>query len=121
MPEPRQRRAFLRRAKRFMTAAHLPVLERYLHWVGAYTPAQKAALYTDDFRQTLGGNDSGHWLREALTVGQLMMATVLLVAGRRMALAALEERDALPSVLARDSHVREIRPTGAAALRARAE
>jgi asparagine synthase (glutamine-hydrolysing) len=66
MPEPRQRRAFLRRAKRFMTAAHLPVLDRYLHWVGAYTPAQKAALYSADFRAELAGNDSGHWLREAL-------------------------------------------------------
>ena len=32
-----------------MTAAHLPVLDRYLHWVGAYTPAQKASLYTDEF------------------------------------------------------------------------
>jgi asparagine synthase (glutamine-hydrolysing) len=66
MPEPRQRRAFLRRAKRFMTAAHLPVLDRYLHWVGAYSPSQKLGLYTDDFLETLHGNDSGHWLREAL-------------------------------------------------------
>jgi len=66
VPEPRQRRAFLRRAKRFMTAAHLPVLDRYLHWVGAYTPSQKLALYSPDFVDLLGGNDSGHWLREAL-------------------------------------------------------
>ena len=66
VPEPRQRRAFLRRAKRFMTAAHLPVLDRYLHWVGAYSPAQKLSLYTDDFVDQLHGNDSGHWLREAL-------------------------------------------------------
>jgi asparagine synthase (glutamine-hydrolysing) len=66
VPEPRQRRAFLRRAKRFMTAAHLPVLDRYLHWVGAYTPAQKSSLYTDDFVDTLHRNDAGRWLREAL-------------------------------------------------------
>jgi asparagine synthase (glutamine-hydrolysing) len=66
LPEPRQRRAFLRRAKRFMAAAHLPVLERYLHWVGAYTPAQKAALYSRDFVRTLDGHDAGHWLRDAL-------------------------------------------------------
>jgi asparagine synthase (glutamine-hydrolysing) len=66
VPEPRQRRAFIRRAKRFMTAAHLPVLDRYQHWVGAYTPAQKAALYTDDFAARLDGNDSGRWLRAAL-------------------------------------------------------
>jgi asparagine synthase (glutamine-hydrolysing) len=66
LPEPRQRRAFLRRAKRFMAAAHLPVLDRYLHWVGAYTPAQKLNLYTDDFQHTLRGHDAGQWLREAL-------------------------------------------------------
>jgi len=66
LPEPRQRRAFLRRAKRFMTAAHLPVLERYLHWVGAFTPAMKQDLYTDDFRSMLDGHDAGHWLRDAL-------------------------------------------------------
>ncbi|MBV9598723.1 MAG: asparagine synthase (glutamine-hydrolyzing) [Chloroflexi bacterium] len=66
LPEPRQRRAFLRRAKRFMAAAHLPVFDRYLHWVGAYTPAQKAALYTPEFVAELQGNDSGGWLRAAL-------------------------------------------------------
>jgi asparagine synthase (glutamine-hydrolysing) len=66
VPEPRQRRAFLRRAKRFMTAVHLPVLDRYLHWVGAYTSAQKASLYTDDFAQQVADNDSRHWLRDVL-------------------------------------------------------
>jgi asparagine synthase (glutamine-hydrolysing) len=66
LPEPRQRRAFLRRAKRFMTAAHLPVLDRYLHWVGAYTPAHKAALYSDEFAFQVRSNSSGDWLRQAL-------------------------------------------------------
>lgn len=66
LPEPRRRRAFLRRAKRFMAAAHLPVLDRYLHWVGCYTPAQKLNLYSDDFIHELRGNDPGHWLSEAL-------------------------------------------------------
>ncbi|HEY2592760.1 MAG TPA: asparagine synthase (glutamine-hydrolyzing) [Chloroflexota bacterium] len=66
LPEPRQRRAFMRRAKRFMAAAHLPVFDRYLHWVGAYTPAQKQWLYTLEFAELLHGNDSGRWLREAL-------------------------------------------------------
>jgi asparagine synthase (glutamine-hydrolysing) len=66
VPEPRQRRAFLRRAKRFMAAAHLPVFDRYLQWVGAFTPAQKLSLYTPEFEEALGGNDSGRWLREAL-------------------------------------------------------
>jgi asparagine synthase (glutamine-hydrolysing) len=66
LPEPRQRRAFLRRAKRFMAAAHLPVFDRYLQWVGAFTPTQKLSLYTPEFAAALGGNDSGHWLREVL-------------------------------------------------------
>jgi asparagine synthase (glutamine-hydrolysing) len=66
VPEPRRRRAFLRRAKRFMTAAHMPVLDRYLHWIGAFTPSQKDLLYTADFRADLAGNDASHWLREAL-------------------------------------------------------
>jgi asparagine synthase (glutamine-hydrolysing) len=66
LPEPRQRRAFLRRAKRFMAAAHLPVFDRYLHWVGAYTPSQKLSLYTDEFAATVAANDSGRWLQAAL-------------------------------------------------------
>jgi asparagine synthase (glutamine-hydrolysing) len=67
LPEPRQRRAFLRRAKRFMAAAHLPVFDRYLQWVGAYTPAQKLSLYTPEFAATVSSNDSGRWLRENLS------------------------------------------------------
>src|SRR5579864_5395136 len=66
LPEPRQRRAFLRRAKRFMAAAHLPAFDRYLHWVGAFTPAQKLSLYSSDFVSDLHGNDAGRWLRNAL-------------------------------------------------------
>src|SRR5438128_6980523 len=64
VPEPRQRRAFLRRAKRFMAAAHLSPVDRYLHWVGAFSAAQKSALYTSDFADTLGGNQSVRWLRD---------------------------------------------------------
>jgi asparagine synthase (glutamine-hydrolysing) len=66
LPEPRQRRAVLRRAKRFMAAAHLPVFDRYLQWVGAFTPSQKASLYTPEFARAVAPNDSGHWLRDVL-------------------------------------------------------
>ena len=66
VPEPRQRRTILRRAKRFMAAAHLPVFDRYLQWVGAFTPAQKQAIYNPEFAAALGHNDSGRYLREAL-------------------------------------------------------
>lgn len=67
IPEERHRRGLLRRAKRFLSAAHLDPAQRYLHWIGAYTTAQKARLYTDDARRQLGDNDSAHWLAEALT------------------------------------------------------
>jgi asparagine synthase (glutamine-hydrolysing) len=66
VPEPRQRRAFLRRAKRFMAAAHLSPVDRYLHWVGAFSATQKSALYTDGFTEALAGNHSVHWLRDTL-------------------------------------------------------
>jgi asparagine synthase (glutamine-hydrolysing) len=66
VPEPRQRRAFVRRAKRFMAAAHLPVFDRYLRWVGAFSPEQKQSLYTPEFASEIAENDSGRWLREAL-------------------------------------------------------
>src|SRR5262249_38577432 len=66
VPEPRRRRAFLRRAKRFMTAAHLPVDERYLRWVGAFDANEKRALYADAFGATVVSNDAGRWLRAVL-------------------------------------------------------
>ncbi|MDQ6670245.1 MAG: asparagine synthase (glutamine-hydrolyzing) [Chloroflexota bacterium] len=66
VPEPRQRRAFLRRAKRFMVAAHMSPADRYLHWVGAFSAAQKSALYTPELTESLGGNQSAHWLRDTL-------------------------------------------------------
>jgi len=72
VPEPRQRRAFLRRAKRFMAAAHLSPVDRYLHWVGAFSASQKSALYTQEFASSLGGNQSVHWLRDALASEPLL-------------------------------------------------
>ena len=66
VPEPRRRRAFIRRAKRFMTADHLPVDERYLRWVGAFDANEKRALYADAFGATVASNDAGRWLRAVL-------------------------------------------------------
>jgi asparagine synthase (glutamine-hydrolysing) len=41
------------RAKRFMRAAGLPRVERYLHWTSAFTPSAKRELYSLEFaRQT---------------------------------------------------------------------
>jgi asparagine synthase (glutamine-hydrolysing) len=40
----------LRKAKRFVAAASLPPVERYLRWVSAFDDAAKQNLYSDDFR-----------------------------------------------------------------------
>ncbi len=50
MPAPENSRHRLRRAKRFMEAASLPKVERYLRWVSAFDADDKSELYTDDFR-----------------------------------------------------------------------
>ena len=49
-----------------MTEAHLSPVDRYLHWVGAFDPPDKQALYTEEFRRQVQNNDSAHWFREAL-------------------------------------------------------
>jgi asparagine synthase (glutamine-hydrolysing) len=40
----------LRKARRFVAAASLPPVERYLRWVSAFDDAAKQNLYSDDFR-----------------------------------------------------------------------
>jgi len=40
----------LRKAKRFVAAASLPPVERYLRWVSAFDDAAKLNLYSDEFR-----------------------------------------------------------------------
>ena len=40
----------LRKAKRFVAAASLPPVERYLRWVSAFDDAAKQNLYSDEFR-----------------------------------------------------------------------
>ena len=40
----------LRKAKRFVAAASLPPVERYLRWVSSFDDAAKQNLYSDDFR-----------------------------------------------------------------------
>lgn len=66
LPEVRRRGAFLRRAKRFLQVAHLPPVQRYLHWVGVFNADQKQSLYTPEFARAVRGNDSSRWLHEAM-------------------------------------------------------
>lgn len=66
LPETGGRRAFQRRAKRFLVAAHLPAVQRYLRWVGVFSGERKAVLYTEEFQARLAGNDPSRWLRAAI-------------------------------------------------------
>jgi asparagine synthase (glutamine-hydrolysing) len=48
MPEATTYRSFVRRARRFVASAALPLPERYLHWVGIFPPSLMTELLTDE-------------------------------------------------------------------------
>jgi asparagine synthase (glutamine-hydrolysing) len=62
LPSSELRRGRVRSLKRFLSAASLPPVERYLSWVGVISPAAKAELYTDEFRRETAGLEEGRWL-----------------------------------------------------------
>jgi asparagine synthase (glutamine-hydrolysing) len=49
LPSSEERRSRFRDAKRFLEAASLPRVERYLRWVSAFDADAKRALYSEDF------------------------------------------------------------------------
>src|SRR5882724_11804615 len=51
LPSSETRRSRIRDLKRFIQAASLPKVERYLRWVSVFDSKAKQALYTEDFRQ----------------------------------------------------------------------
>jgi asparagine synthase (glutamine-hydrolysing) len=50
VPTSETRRSRLRDAKRFIEAASLPKVDRYLRWVSVFDTEAKSELYTDNFR-----------------------------------------------------------------------
>src|SRR4030095_2275656 len=50
LPAPKSRGNPIGKAQRFIAAASLPPLERYLRWMSAFDEDAKQSLYTDDFR-----------------------------------------------------------------------
>jgi asparagine synthase (glutamine-hydrolysing) len=50
LPAPRSRGNKIGKAQRFISAASLPPIERYLRWISSFDEAAKQKLYTDDFR-----------------------------------------------------------------------
>ncbi|MGH9945292.1 MAG: asparagine synthase (glutamine-hydrolyzing), partial [Pyrinomonadaceae bacterium] len=63
IPSPELRRSRVRSVKRFLQAASLPAVERYLRWVSVLDRAAKDDLYTPEFRREAGGfADPASWL-----------------------------------------------------------
>ena len=52
-----------RRLREFLDGCGMPLIEMYLRWIGYFSPEEKAALYTPELTQRLGGHDPGAFLR----------------------------------------------------------
>ncbi len=59
LPSSETKRSRVRDAKRFLKAASLPRVERYLRWVSVFDSAAKLDLYSDQFRQQTAGMYAG--------------------------------------------------------------
>ncbi|MBC7930560.1 MAG: asparagine synthase (glutamine-hydrolyzing) [Rubrivivax sp.] len=62
LPASELKRSRVRSLKRFLKAASLPPVERYLQWVSVLDPQTKSELYTDEFREEMAGADVRQWL-----------------------------------------------------------
>src|SRR5204862_6597166 len=62
LPSSELKRGRVRSLKRFLQAASLPPVERYLRWVSVFDPRAKRELYTEEFRGETAGHDARQWL-----------------------------------------------------------
>ncbi|HVF55397.1 MAG TPA: asparagine synthase (glutamine-hydrolyzing) [Pyrinomonadaceae bacterium] len=62
IPTSEFRRSRVRSLKRFLHAASLPPVPRYLRWVSQIDAETKQELYTDEFQREVGGHDPAQWL-----------------------------------------------------------
>jgi asparagine synthase (glutamine-hydrolysing) len=63
MPEVGSYAKRVGRAKRFMRAAGLPKVDRYLRWVSAFDAGTKREMYSDDFSRRTNGLDAADFLK----------------------------------------------------------
>jgi asparagine synthase (glutamine-hydrolysing) len=63
LPISESRPSSARKVRRFLRAASLPPVERYLRWVSVINPEDKDGLYSDDFRESVAGRDVSEQLR----------------------------------------------------------
>jgi asparagine synthase (glutamine-hydrolysing) len=57
LPSSELRRGRVRDAKRFLRAASLPPVQRYLEWISVIDGQTKSGLYTEDFRRLVRSHD----------------------------------------------------------------
>jgi asparagine synthase (glutamine-hydrolysing) len=62
LPTSEIKRSRVRSLKRFLQAASLPPVERYLRWMSVFDFDAKGDLYTEEFRRETEGRDAGRWL-----------------------------------------------------------
>jgi asparagine synthase (glutamine-hydrolysing) len=62
IPASEMTRNRVRSLKRFLHAASLPPVERYMRWTSAFDPQAKVELYTDEFRREMAHLDARQWL-----------------------------------------------------------
>jgi asparagine synthase (glutamine-hydrolysing) len=63
LPISERRPSRARKVRRFLRAASLPPVERYLRWVSVINPDDKEALYTEEFGRRVAGRDVREHLR----------------------------------------------------------
>jgi asparagine synthase (glutamine-hydrolysing) len=63
LPISEMRPTRARKVRRFLRAASLPPVERYLRWVSVINPEEKDGLYADEFRRSVAGRDVRELLR----------------------------------------------------------
>ncbi len=62
LPASELKRSRARDIKRFLQAASLPTVERYLNWSSAFTRAAKAELYDENFKREVAGHETSDFL-----------------------------------------------------------
>jgi asparagine synthase (glutamine-hydrolysing) len=62
LPTSELKRSRARDLKRFLQAASLPTVERYLNWSSAFTRGAKAELYDENFKREVAGHETGDFL-----------------------------------------------------------
>ncbi|MGE3949431.1 MAG: asparagine synthase (glutamine-hydrolyzing) [Blastocatellales bacterium] len=59
IPDSVNPKSNLRRARRFLSVASMPMAERYGRWLTFFTPEEKESLYSPEFKRTISGHEDG--------------------------------------------------------------